>query len=279
MTAIAAAAGTGGVTRARRWAWLPTLVVGIALFELVRHALIDTENPNLVPTLILIGAAVVPATFVAFLAGRRFAHDIPGWLLAVTALVGGVIGVVLAGIWEYHTLITLGTTSMAAVGLAEETAKLIFPALVLPFVKHRRPANGLLLGVASGAGFAALETMGYAFVTLIQSGGSLAAVDGLLLLRGLLSPAGHMAWTGVTAAALWYAAARRWQAAAVLRFVTAFLVAVGLHAAWDSSGSTPGFVTVAVISFGLLVLTTIRISREDRATVAARRPAGPSVDR
>jgi RsiW-degrading membrane proteinase PrsW (M82 family) len=42
------------------------------------------------------------------------------------------------------------------VGFAEETAKLIIPAAVLLFVGYRRPANGLLLGVASGAGFAAL---------------------------------------------------------------------------------------------------------------------------
>ena len=141
----------------------------LGLFELVRRALIDTGNPNLLPSLILLGAAVVPAAFVAFVYGRRLGYDVPGLLLAFTALVGGVVGVVLAGVWEYHTVLRLGSLPTVAVGFAEETAKLIVPAAVLLFVGYRRPANGLLLGVASGAGFAALETMGYAFVTLIQS--------------------------------------------------------------------------------------------------------------
>src|SRR5215212_2564246 len=76
-----------------------------------------------------------------------------------------------------------------------------------------------------GAGFAALETMGYAFVTLIQSQGNLEAVQDILLLRGLLSPAAHMAWTGLTATALWYAASRGWKGRAVLRFLAVFALA------------------------------------------------------
>ena len=67
---------------------------------------------------------------------------------------------------------------MFAVGLIEEAAKLIVPlALVLVLRRERHPADGLLIGVASGAGFAVLETMGYAFVVLIQSQGDVAAVD------------------------------------------------------------------------------------------------------
>jgi RsiW-degrading membrane proteinase PrsW (M82 family) len=253
------------MTRGRRLVWLPTLVVGLGLFEFVRHALIETQNPNLVPTLILLGAAVVPAGFVAFIYGRRLRYDVSAPVLAVTALVGGVVGVVLAGVWEYHTLITLGWIPMVAVGLAEETAKLIIPAAVLVFVGYRRPANGLLLGVAAGAGFAALETMGYAFVTLIESRGDLSAVDSLLLLRGLLSPAAHMAWTGLTAAALWHAAARRWHVGAVLRFVAAFAIAVALHTTWDTIGTIPAYIVLAVISLGLLLATTRSLSREDRS--------------
>jgi hypothetical protein len=49
---------------ARRWAWLLVLVGGVALFEIVRRVLIETQNPNLVPSFILLVAAVAPATFV-----------------------------------------------------------------------------------------------------------------------------------------------------------------------------------------------------------------------
>jgi RsiW-degrading membrane proteinase PrsW (M82 family) len=261
----AAVAAVGARTSvARRWAWLPTLLVGVGLFELVHWALVETGNPNLLPALILLGAAVVPAAFVAFVYGRRLGYDVSGLLLAFTALVGGVVGVVLAGTWEYHALVRLGALPTVAVGFAEETAKLIVPAAVLLFVGYRRPANGLLLGVASGAGFAALETMGYAFVGLVETRGDLGTVDGILLLRGLLSPAAHMAWTGLTAAALWEAAARRWQFRALLRFVLVYLIAVGLHTIWDSVHTGPVYAVLACVGLGLLIATTHHLSRVDR---------------
>jgi protease PrsW len=237
----------------RRWAWVWVLVGGIALFEIVRRVLIETQNPNLVPSLILLGATVAPAAFVTFVLGRRLPWDISAGAIGGVALLGGLIGVVTAGLLEYDTLRDLGVLPMVLVGLIEESAKLIVPVAVLLLVRrYRRPADGLLIGVASGAGFAALETMGYAFVTLIQSKGDVAAVQDILLLRGLLSPAAHMAWTGLTATALWYAADRRWKGGALLRFVAVFVLAVALHATWDSIGTVPVYIVLAIISLGLL---------------------------
>jgi protease PrsW len=238
---------------ARRWAWLGVLVGGIVLFEIVRRVLIHTQNPNLLPSLILLGASVAPAAFVTFVLSRRLPYDIGAGAIAAVAFLGGLIGVVTAGLLEFDTLHDLGVLPMVAVGLIEESAKLIVPVLLLVILRrYRRPADGLLVGVAAGAGFAALETMGYAFVTLISSQGNVAAVQDILLLRGLLSPAAHMAWTGLTATALWYAANHAWKGAAVLRFVVVFLVAVALHTIWDSAGTIPVYVVLALISLGLL---------------------------
>jgi RsiW-degrading membrane proteinase PrsW (M82 family) len=259
---------------ARRWSWVLVLLVGIALYEIVVRAVVTTGNPNLLPALILLGAAVVPAAFVAFVYGRRFRYDIHGGLLGLTALIGGVVGVAVAGTWEYHTLLRLGGLPMFAVGVVEETAKLIVPAAVLVFVRRRRPADGLLLGVASGAGFAALETMGYAFVTLIQSKGDLGAVDGLLLLRGLLSPAGHMAWTGLSALALWHAAAHRWRGRGIAQFLAVYVVVVLLHTAWDSLHTFAAYAVLAVLSLALLVVAAHRVGREDPAALAPAVPRG-----
>jgi protease PrsW len=254
---------------ARRWSWVLVLVVGIALYESVVRAVVTTRNPNLLPALILLGAAVVPAAFVAFVAGRRLQFDIGGGLVAGTALIGGVIGVVAAGVLEYSTLRRLGVIPMVAVGLIEETAKLIVPlALVLVLRRHRHPADGLLLGVACGAGFAVLETMGYAFVVLVQSGGDVEAVEQVLFLRGVLSPAAHMAWTGLAAAALFTAAAARWSGRAVLRFVVVFAVVVALHTAWDSIGSLPAALVIAVVSLALLTATAHGLAAPHRRGVA-----------
>jgi RsiW-degrading membrane proteinase PrsW (M82 family) len=248
---------------ARRWSWLAVLVVGLALFEALRRALIDTNNPNLVPALILLGAAVVPAAFTAFIAGRRLDYGVTGGTVAVTALVGGVIGVVVAGLLEFHTLRRLGTLPMVGVAVFEEGAKLIVPVIVLVFTRHRRLADGLLIGVASGAGFAALETMGYAFVVLVQSNGNLAAMDGVLILRGVLSPAAHMAWTGLTAAALWQATTApsgRPTRLHVTRFAVVFVLAVALHATWDSLHALSSYVVLALVSLAFLAITTHRLA-------------------
>ena len=102
--------------------------------------------------------------------------------------------------------------------------------------------------------------MGYAFTTLIKSGGDITDTVDILLLRGFLSPAGHMAWTGIAAAALYAAAATR-RRREILQFAGAFVVAVVLHTLWDSMDSTIGTAVVAVASLGILAFTAHRAAR------------------
>lgn len=47
------------MTAVKRWSWVVVLVVGLALFWAVLRTLVATGNPNLVPSLILLGAAVI----------------------------------------------------------------------------------------------------------------------------------------------------------------------------------------------------------------------------
>jgi protease PrsW len=244
----------------RRWAWLVVLAVGLGLFELVREVLTDTNNPNLVPSLILLGAAAVPTSFVAFIYGRELNFDVGTGTVVVVAFLGGVIGVVTSALIEYHTLRELGTLPTLAVGLIEEAAKLVVPIGILFLTDHRRPANGLLVGVACGAGFAAMETMGYSAVALVRSHESIASVDALLLERGLFSPATHMAWTGLTAAALWHAGNRGWTVSAVLGLLAVFALAVALHATWDSADSVAAYIPIAAVSLISLTVAAHRLA-------------------
>ena len=235
-----------------RHAWFPVLVVGVALYVLVLQTLIRTQNPNLVPALIMLGAFLVPATFVTFIYQRVGAAGTNPGLIALVALFGGVVGVVVAGRLEYDTVENYGTVPMLWIGLIEEAAKLIVPIGVLLFVARRgRPVNGLLLGVACGMGFAALETMGYAFVELLQSGGRIDSVTEILLLRGLLSPAAHAAWTGLATSALFRAANSR-RGTAYGHFVLVYLAVAILHACWDGVGTWWAYVILSLISLGLV---------------------------
>ena len=187
------------------------LVIGVALFIAVERTLVATQNPNFVPSAILLGAAIVPAAFLTFVYGRRLHYDVGLPVVATAAFLGGIIGTVVAGTLEFDAQRDLGFLPMVGVGLIEETSKLIIPlAVLIFFARYRKQADGLLIGVAAGAGFAALETMGYAFVTLIESKGSITDTVDVLLLRGIMSPAGHMAWTGISATALYAAAEAGW---------------------------------------------------------------------
>lgn len=245
----------------RRFAWLGVLVVGLVLYVIVLRTLVHTQNPNFVPSLILLGATVIPLAFLTFAQARSGRWQVPASALVVAAFFGGVIGTVVAGTLEYNTLRGLGMLPMVLVAIIEEAAKLIVPVALLFSIlaRHERrlPSDGLIIGVASGMGFAALETMGYGFTALLASKGNIGAVEQTLFLRGLTSPAGHTAWTGLTAGALWAFIAtpsgRRF-----LAFLGTFAGAVVLHTCWDSFGGLVTYLILAAISLGWLFLALAR---------------------
>lgn len=241
----------------RRWAWLGVLAVGLILYFIVLRTLVHTQNPNFVPALILLGATVVPLAFLTFAQARTGRWQVPTSALLVSALFGGVIGTVVAGTLEYDTLRGLGMLPMILVAIIEEAAKLIVPVVLLftVLVRHGRrlPTDGLIIGVAAGMGFAALETMGYAFTALLASQGNIGSVEETLFVRGLTAPAGHTAWTGLTAGALWALIASP-SGKRLLAFIATFIGAVALHAAWDTFDGIVPFIILAIISLGWLFL-------------------------
>lgn len=212
---------------------------------------------------------MVPLTFVTFVRGRRLPFLVSGGSLAVAGLLGGVLGTIVAGTLEFDVQRALGGLPALGVAIIEESAKLVVPAVVLLVLlaRRRRPgvADGLLLGVACGAGFAALETMGYAFVTLVNTRGSIVSTIDVLMLRGLMSPAGHMAWTGITAAALFAVAASRPHGWALAKFGAAFVLSVALHAIWDGIGGLLTYLMLALASLGALTFIAHRVAHAARA--------------
>jgi RsiW-degrading membrane proteinase PrsW (M82 family) len=132
------------------------------------------------------------------------------------------------------------------------------------------------LGVATAAGFAGLETMGYGFVSLLASKGNLGVLDEVLMVRGLTSPAGHIAWTGLVCAVLWRERLKAGHATFNWRVGGAFATAVILHALWDTFASMKslplgGFLGINFVSLliALVSLTLLirRVREARRATI------------
>ena len=252
--------------------WVVVLVGGAALWAALTWATIQTGNINLVPSVIVVGAFLGPVTFVAYVYDR--AREVPLPTLLACFLAGGALGVTGASILEYRTMIDLGALPTVAIGLAEESCKLIVPLAIFMIGRYRREADGLLIGVASGMGFAAFETMGYGLTALLLSQGRIDEVVKLLFVRGVLAPAGHAAWTGVMCAALWHARLRPgWRSVAIV--AGTFVTVVMLHALWDAATTQWLQLAVGAVSLAL-VLWRMRAASTEPDAIADRaaRPAG-----
>jgi RsiW-degrading membrane proteinase PrsW (M82 family) len=236
------AAAAAGLALAGLWGLGVGVGVGYTSDSYVRRALTAAAPIAACAVVIALVSPRIPASR---LAGWLTSMRIPVWAIAVAML------------------------PMVFVALIEETAKLLVPAAVLAFWWRRRrdPSDGLVIGVAAGMGFAALETMGYAFTALLASKGDIGAVEQALFVRGLMAPAGHTAWTGLTCGALWAFAARSTGRRFLILLAT-FAGAVTLHTLWDSLGFTLAYVLLGVASVGWL-LVDIRRYRTFQPAVAA----------
>ena len=257
--------------------WLQIFVSGLLLLFLVERTLVATGDPNYIPSAILLGAFLVPLTFTTYLYERLPDWDVALPAVAICFIWGGVLGTVVAGTLEYDVMRTLGFLPKLGIGVIEEGAKLILPLVFYLLGRYRSEAAGIVLGVATAMGFAALETMGYGFTSLLASHGNLAVLDDVLLIRGLLSPAGHAAWTGLVCAVLWRERLKAGHAVFNWRVGGAFATAVVLHALWDTFASMSSATFVGSLSIQLVTLLIALVSltllirrvREARRTAEA----------
>jgi RsiW-degrading membrane proteinase PrsW (M82 family) len=244
--------------------WFLVLAVGLAIFVPLDATFIISGNVRLLPTVILLGASLVPVTFVVYVYQRVRAKDVPVAEVAVVAFLSGAIGLTVAGVLEYATLRELGVLKLLGVGLIEESAKLILPLAMYFRGRHRSEADGLLFGVASGMCFSAMESMGYGLAAFLQYKGSIGALETTLLLRGLLSPVGHAAWTGLVCAVIWRERQRASRMTLNFAVVAAFLAAVLLHTSWDAVGSLTSRLSITWVGIellGLIVVGAVKIGR------------------
>lgn len=229
------------VSQWQRW-WWKILIVGVALYTMINNVTFTTSNVVLLPQLFMIGTFLVPIVYTAYLYEDGTLYDVPLSKIALIFFFGGVIGCLSASLLLNRFVATdadglFGSLTLAnavIVGVCEELAKLV---VVLPFLavaRKRYPTvmHGIVLGAAAGMGFAAFESMGYAFLALIVPGGGVELMHETIRLRALLAPLGHGTWTAIIAAALWRER-NAGRSPLTVNVLIAFLVAVVLHALWD----------------------------------------------
>jgi RsiW-degrading membrane proteinase PrsW (M82 family) len=264
--------------RPKTSSWWHILLIGFGLFLIAVAVFSVTGNPNLFPTVALLGNFLVPVSYVAFFYERRHLSQVTLVSTARAFFYGGVLGVFAAALLEPIFIQQLTFSSAFVVGMIEEFAKILGVLVVARHHRHDSEIDGIILGGAAGMGFAALESSGYVFTAFVDSGGSLSALVVVTLIRGLLSPVGHGTWTAILASVLFREGAPN-------RFIInrpvigAYLTVVVLHGLWDGLPGLVGAITGSgldvLISQGLVGLAGLIILRR-RYLEALRREEIPS---
>jgi RsiW-degrading membrane proteinase PrsW (M82 family) len=235
-----------------RWAppWWIVFLIGLVLWAATVGVAYLTHNVILLPTIVLIGSFLVPVAAVVWYLDHDPSPALSPRRILIAFIIGGVIGVLGASLFEYW-LVRTGPVGTFEVGLIEEFVKGVLIVIVALGIRTFHIRDGMVLGATVGFGFAALESSGYALVSLFVVQGhqlflSLTSVVITELVRGVLAPFGHGMWSAILGGVI-FAAARRSGLRLSWGIVGTYLMVAVLHAAFDSISSVLGYVVISVI--------------------------------
>ena len=239
--------------KASAWVYFKIFIFFIIAYIPTRIGYINYGNLNFLPAMIMLGAFAVPVTILIFFYEINLFRNIPFYKVIKYFILGGALSLILAILFFSLDINTDISTYSGAlmVGLIEEVAKAAIVAFFLFKSKNSNYIlNGLLIGAAVGAGFAAFETAGY----ILRYG--LAGGDAVMLqtikIRGFLAPGGHVAWAAIEGAALMYVKGFEKLDKKHLndkRFLLICLISVVEHGIWDMPIEAPYY----LVPIGLTV--------------------------
>jgi RsiW-degrading membrane proteinase PrsW (M82 family) len=239
------------------------LYVGVSLFG----------NINFIPGLIIVGAFAVPFTTLIFFWEMNAPQNIAIYKIVYVVFIGGILSLLVALVF-YDIL--KHTINPITIGIVEELSKVVAVIFFVRPLKYKYILNGLLLGAAIGAGFAAFETAGYALRALLSN--SYHSLYYTLFWRSLFSPGGHVAWAALTGAAICKVQGdSKFQFDMLFKpyFLLTFILVVSLHALWDApimSHYPFGQVILMLISW-IIVFRMIKIGLNEITEKKKRRTA------
>ena len=252
--------------------WMFFRLLGILGIAFVGLAVLFhfTMNEKTVPAILFLGAFAVPLSTLVLIFEMNTPRNVSLVMVGKLFIVGGLTGLCTAML--AYMVPICGNIP----GIVEESAKLLAVLLVVRTVRYKYELNGILFGATVGAGFACFETCGYGFdailstLTQVIKAGNVAnglptaqgialAVENMmanLVLRGVESPLGHVAWTAIAAGAFWRVKGDKPTSPAMLldtRFLKAFAIPVLMHTVWDLSILFPNIPTI----FGAFILPAV----------------------
>ena len=237
---------------ASAWVYFKIFIFFLIAYVPCRIGFINYGNDNFLPGLIMLGAFAMPVVVLIFFFEINLFRNIPFYKVIKYFILGGALSLIVAILFfslEFNTDIRTYSGALM-VGVIEETAKAAIVALFIFKSKNcNYILNGLLIGAAVGAGFAAFETAGYILRNGINNG--LQTMLYVIKIRGFLAPGGHVAWAAIEGAALMFVKGFDKIDKKHLndkRFLLICLIPVVLHGIWDMPINLPYCGTQIIVS-------------------------------
>lgn len=247
------------------WLFARVFLIGLIAFLGMHLGVSVFQNINFLPGLIIIGAFAVPITTLIFFWEMNAPQNIAFYRIIYMVLMGGILSMLVALV--FFDLLKHNLNPIT-IGIVEELAKVITVIWFVRNRKYRYMLNGLLVGAAVGAGFAAFETAGYALRGLLT--GSFLNLYSTILWRGILAPGGHVAWAALTGAAFCKIQGNDKFKLSLLgkpTFFLVFMLVVSMHALWDAPINTrfPFIQIILMIVSWFMVFLMIRMGLKEVA--------------
>ncbi len=222
------------VKELRSYAFGRVLLGGLALWGLAMFVTLVTGAANLLPMIVILGACVLPMSYMTWAHGRRHPGELTFALLTKGFLAGGLVGLVAAMALEAY-FISPSPFLYVGAALVGEAAKIVVLAYVANGLRERTIQKGMILGAAVGFGFAAVHTVGYGLNALMTVDGmSVRDIAETELLRGVFAGVGPALLTAIMGGILFAASASgRWRLTTSLLFC--YLGVSMLQAMWDAT--------------------------------------------
>jgi len=241
---------------------------------------------NVLPGVILVGSFAFPLAAAVFFFECNAAKDISLFVFSRLFVWGGVLSILLALALFKLTESLEASMGASVAAIAEEPAKLAAVVILTRSMFYRWTTNGICLGAAVGAGFAAFESAGYAMQVLLASGGSTDAMLDNIVDRGVLAPFAHVVWTAIAAGALWRVKGARpfeWSMVFERRCLAPLLAVMCLHGIWNSSlparlPALSGYFLLGVVGWTIAIGLLLGGLRELKEAHASAGPQGVGAD-
>ena len=219
------------------WLWSRVLAgLGIAFFMLMLCCEIF-DNINALPGTIILGSFMVPVAVLVFFFELNTPKNVSFYQVLKVFLVGGCASLLFT-LFLFSIVPDGGGQFLWAilVGIVEEIGKAGIVAYFIFTEKNKTQyrVNGLLIGAAVGAGFAAFESGGYALNFFLQGGYD--TMMEVIFLRAVLAPGGHVVWAAMAGYAMMVAKGEEEMSLNVFtqaKFWKIFWLPVAMHAIWD----------------------------------------------